>query len=296
MSEVRNKIRFTIEKDSKKVELCVERPSFRQQDDSQKVYAAAFAEYLQAGAILKEKLDSHIRAQNLWDDAKQQRLEELTRRLNENEKKVKGQVKGTTLKEARNAAIAMQFDRRSLRDLLLIRSNIEANTAQGQAENRRFHWLVANCLKYNDSGESYFKSYEDYRDHQDDPAVAPAITHFADLYYGQDPDYEKNLPENQFLLRYKMVNDKLQLVDAKGNPVDLLNRRIDAEGYLLDDQGRRVDEQGNLLDDRGERVVETFPFLDDEGQPIEDGAAAVVNVSMEQVNSQPEETAATPAA
>jgi hypothetical protein len=87
--------------------------------------------------------------------------------------------------------------------------------------------------------------------------------------YGLDSDFEKKLPENKFLITYKLVNEDLEYVDSKGRPVDEEGRLIDENGRFINEEGKFVDKDGNLVDDKGDYVIEFKPFLDDEGKPIE---------------------------
>ncbi len=82
---------------------------------------------------------------------------------------------------------------------------------------------------------------------EEDPVGRPAADQFALLYYGLEPDYEKKLPENEFLLKYKYCRDDLRLVNPAGELIDLKGRRIDEKYYLLNADGKRVDEHGKLL-------------------------------------------------
>ena len=52
--------------------------------------------------------------------------------------------------------------RDDLRELISSRTNLDNNTAEGQADNARFNYLVSCCLVYSDNKKGYFNSYEDY--------------------------------------------------------------------------------------------------------------------------------------
>ena len=268
-----NKVNFTVEKDGKTLELAVVRPSIKAQQEAQMVYAKAFADYVKAGAILQAKLEAYIREQKLWDDARQAEWERLDTRLSENEKLVRGQVKGTTFAQARAAAIQMRFDRAAIRSLTADRVALRNNTVEGQAENQRFNYLVSVCTVHADSKKPYFRDLDDYLTRDEDPATLAAANAFASLYYNYDPAAEKSQPENQFLLKYRLCNDELHLVKV----IDGVERLVDAEGRLVNAEGRFVNEAGELVDVDGNRVdesgqpvvVETFPFLDESGNPME---------------------------
>jgi hypothetical protein len=90
----------------------------------------------------------------------------------------------------------------------------------------------------------------------------------ATMIYGLDNNFEKTLPENKFLHKYKFVDEKLRLIDKQGRLIDAEGRLIDDNGRYIDEQGNYVDKFGNKVDKDGEYVVETEPFLDEEGKPI----------------------------
>jgi hypothetical protein len=86
--------------------------------------------------------------------------------------------------------------------------------------------------------------------------------------YGLDNNYEKSLPENKFLKKYKFVDDNLRLVNKDGHFVNEDGKLIDENGRFVDENGNFVDRDGNRVDADGEYVVDSKPFLDDEGNPV----------------------------
>lgn len=272
----KNKITFTVKQEGKPdFTLAVIRPSVKVQQEAQMVYAKAFADYAKAGALLKTKLDAFVREQKIWDDAKQAEYERLIANITANEKVVKGEVKNTTLTKGKEAAIQMRKDRNEVRRLTADRVSLETNTVEGQAENSRFNFLVAACTVFPDTKKPYFANADDFMTREDDPATFTATSHFAQLYYGYDEDTEKGLPENQFLLKWNIVDDKLNFINKEG-------KRVDSEGRLIDENGRFINEKGEFVDRDGKRVtesgdpvgVETYPFLDEAGLPLAEPAAA----------------------
>jgi hypothetical protein len=103
---------------------------------------------------------------------------------------------------------------------------------------------------------------------EDDPVVGPAASALAKIIYNLEDDYEKKLPENQFLAKYKFVDESLHLVDKQGRKVDVDGRLVDENGRYINETGQFVDRDGNLVDVDGNFIVDEKPFLDDEGNPI----------------------------
>jgi hypothetical protein len=121
---------------------------------------------------------------------------------------------------------------------------------------------------YNETKQPYFKNLEDYLSRSNEPVAILAAQHLANMLYGLDNDYEKNLPENKFLKKFKFVDDNLRLINDKGKLVDEEGRLVDENGRYINEAGEFIDRHGNRVDDKGEYVVEHKPFLDDDGNPI----------------------------
>ena len=261
-----NKKVVKVEIGGKEVELAVLRPNAKQRQEAQKVYNRAFREAVESGAILRAKIESVMREQKLWDDHKEAELRKLQSTINEKERKIRSG--GIKLSEARDLAVQLRRDRAELRGLNSERMSLDNNSAEAQADNAQFNYWVAVCTVHANDGKPYFRSYEDYMTKEDDPAVGPAASALAKIIYNLEDDYEKKLPENQFLLKYKFADESLHLVDKQGRKVDVDGRLVDENGRYINEAGQFVDNQGNLVDADGNYLVDEKPFLDDEGNPI----------------------------
>ena len=155
-----------------------------------------------------------------------------------------------------------------MRELIAVKTNLDSHTAEGQADNARFNYLVSACVVYKDSKKKYFKDYEDYLNRSSELVAIYGAQKLASMMYGLDSDFEKKLPENKFLIKYKLVNDNLEFVDSQGRLVDAEGRLIDANGRFINEAGEFVDKDGNLVDQEGEYLIEFSPFLDENGNPI----------------------------
>lgn len=204
--------------------------------------------------------------QGLWDDEKQAKFTGLQKELAEGEKRLaKG---GFGLKEAKDLAIKMKSVRDDIRDLISVRTSLDNHSAEGQADNARFNYLVSACVVYNSSKEPCFKNMEDYLNRSTEEVALLGAQHLANMLYGLDNDYENNLPENKFLKKYKFVDEKLRLIDKRGRLIDEDGRLVNEEGRYIDEEGNLVDKYGNKVDEDGEFVVDAEPFLDEDGNPI----------------------------
>lgn len=282
---VTNKKQFKVTLDSKEVELCVVRPNVKQRQEGQKIYNKAFRDAVESGAILRGKVNNVMREQNLWDDNKEAEYRKLLEKINGAERKIKSG--GIKLNQAKDLALEMRKDRAELRALTSERSSLDNNTAEGQADNAQFNYWVSSCTVYSETGKTYFSNYEDYLNRDDDPATGQAAGSLAMLLYNLDPDYEKKLPENQFLAKYNFVDEELHLVDKTGRRVDSEGRLVNKDGRYINEAGELIDINGNRVNEEGDYVVDFSPFLDDEGKPIQEKVEAVKTTEVPAVVVEP---------
>lgn len=257
---------FDVNIDGKNVTLAVVSPSLEDQREATKVYNTSFSDALKAKAVVRAKLDDLLVEQGLWDEKKQNKFTELQSKVLDGERKLaKG---GISLSEAKKTALEMKKVREELRDLISVKTNLDTHTAEGQADNARFNYLVSACTVYNDTKKKYFNSYDEYINKSADVVAITAAQNLAGMLYGLDADYETKLPENKFLKDYKFVDEKLRLVNKEGKLVDENGRLIDENGRFINEKGEFVDKDGNVVTKDGEYVVEFAPFLDDDGKPV----------------------------
>lgn len=247
-------------------EILVKTPSLNDQREAQKVYNQAFTDAVKSKSVVRAKLDDLLKDQGLWNDEKQAQFTLLQKEILDGEKKLaKG---GFSLNEAKDLAVAIKAKREEIRDLISVRTSLDNHSAEGQADNARFNYLVSVCVVYNDTKEPVFKDLEDYLNRSTEEVAILGAQNLANMLYGLDNDYETNLPENKFLRKYKFVDDQLRFVDKKGRLIDADGKLIDSEGRYIDDQGNFVDRFGSRVDKNGEYIVEPEPFLDENGKPI----------------------------
>ena len=263
----KNKIEIT-GKDSEgnEVTFAIVRPNAAKIRRGQLEYNKSFRAALESGALLRQKLESYMREQGLWDDKKEKEYTDLTERLNQQEITLaKG---GIRLSEAKEVAMKMRLDRIDFRDLIGERNSLDNNTVEGQSDNARFNFLVYECMVDDKNGKPLFSSFSEYDDASSEPYVVEAAGELASLMYNLDPDYDKNLPENKFLKDYEFINDDLHLVDKDGRPCDIDGRLVNNKGRLINEDGQLVDRKGNLVDEDANYVIEQEPFMDDSGKKI----------------------------
>ena len=189
--------------EGKEREFLVRTPSLADQREAQKVYNQAFTDAIKSKSVVRAKLDDLLQDQGLWNDEKQAKFTTLQRDLLDGEKRLaKG---GFSLNEAKDLAIKMKGIRDEIRDLISVRTSLDNHSAEGQADNARFNYLVSVCVVYNDTKEPVFKNMEDYLNRATESVAILGAQNLANMLYGLDNDYESNLPENKFLKKYKLI-------------------------------------------------------------------------------------------
>jgi len=257
---------FTVTIDDKEVTIVINSPTVKDNSEAGKVYNGAFTEALKSKAVVRARLDDLLVDQGLWDDRKQMKFEELQKRILENEKKL--DEGGISLSSARAIALEMKELRAELRELISVKTTLDQHTAEGQADNARFNYLVSACTYYKEGNKKFYNSYEEYLNRSSDPVAIKAAQNLANMLYGLDNDYEAKLPENQFLKNYKFIDDQLRLIDKQGRLIDSAGRLVNEQGRWINENGEFVDKYNNVLDESGNYKVEFKPFLDDEGNPV----------------------------
>jgi hypothetical protein len=213
-----NRKTFEVEIDGKNVELAVEKPSNKHNREAHFVYSRSVKDALEAGLPPRQSLDSLLRKQGLWDKEKEVEYSSTLESLRKHDKKLsKGGIK---ISEAKAIALKMQEERLRLNLLNMARNSLDSTTAESVAEQDKFNYLVSACTVYSDTGKAYFKDVEDYLNQGGEVVAQKAANNFAQLFYGINDDFEKNLPENKFLIKHKLMDEEFNLLDKQGNKVD----------------------------------------------------------------------------
>ena len=269
MSKDENKFNFEIEEKGKSVDraFSITEVTLQQQNEATKVYNRAFRDALESGALLRNKLEDYMRNQGLWNDEKQADLELLQKEILDKEKQLaKG---GIRLSVAKDTAMEMSEKRIEIRTMLMERNSLDGSTAEGQADNAKFDYLVSASLVYNDSNKPYFKDLADYRNRNTEPVALEAAKRCAQKLYGLDSNHEHNLAENKFLKEFSFIDEDLRLINNDGKLVDREGNLVNEDGRYIDGDGNLVDVDGNPVTVEGEYDFERQPFLNEDGKPIE---------------------------
>lgn len=246
------------------------KPTNQEYREAKKIYNITFNEAVQAKCPFKAQITEILTERGLWNDAKQAELEGLQRDILDLEWRLhKGGIKKSA---ARQLALNLGKLRDKVRALIIPINDFNRHTAEGQADNAHFDYLVSVCLT-NEDGSPYFANYDDYLNRDTDVVGIHGARKLAKSLYELEEDYEASLIENQVLKELNFVNDKYQLINDKGHLIDEEGRLIDEKGRFVDEEGNFVDLLGHKLDENGAFKGERGVFIDDEvDNKIEDSA------------------------
>lgn len=245
-------VEVKIGEELKKVEVHKPTPKIEAQAnmESSKVFAKLIKQKNEDGTaafILRSQLNDYLAKAGIYSDQDLEDLTTFSDRIKELEDILsKG---GKKKSEGKAAAVELKKIRIAMYTLLVKQAEYDKNTVEHYAENARMDYLITKCITF-EGGGAIFKNVEDYdTDEVMQRALAEPIKELAAIVSSYDPDFEKNLPENKFLIKYGFINDNLRFVNK--------------DGHFTDEYGNLVDQDGNKLvvEEKKESVGD---FLDDE--------------------------------
>lgn len=261
------------------VTVLVKKPNRKDLNESQIAYNKAWRKSLEEKAILRQKLNDYLTEQGVWSDDKQKQYEDFIKKINDRELVLK--KGGIPLKKAKSIALELKRLRASFRELISERTSYDNNTAEGTADNARFDYLVSVCVIDPSTKKPVFKDIDDYNERGAETWALKAAGELANFLYDLDPNYESNLPENDFLKKFKFTDDKGRLVNKDGHLISIdedgIERLIDDKGFFIayNEDGTQyfINRSGEKVE-RDEDIVQQ-PFLDDDGNAV--GSSEVVD-------------------
>ena len=255
MAKLKNRVEKTVKlEDGKEIKIYVARPTNNIAKLADRYKSKAWNQAIQDDVLTKKELGVLMKKRGIWDEAKEDEEDDITKRLVQLEKDLYTGKDGSgkpKVSDGRDMAVELRKTRMELRELIADRISLEENTAESLADNARFDFLVAHCT-YHENDTRVYKSFEEYNNKSADEIAFAAATALGEILYNLDSSFEENLPENKFLTKFGLVNDDLSLIDPNtGETIDTKGRRIDEEGYLLNEDGSRVDREGDAINKEG---------------------------------------------
>jgi hypothetical protein len=250
-----NKKVFTTEDNGNKVELAILRASPKQMIDAQLIYNKEWHKAEENGSPLRINLDDIAKRRNLWSDEKAEKVKELEDEVLLLERKLRGGAASLSSKEeGREIALKIKKLRAERLNLLITRNSLDRITAESFADSARIQYMVAATTVYNDRGNSFFKSFEDFIERSNDKCAVDATNAYLELVFSDQENSDDQLFENIYLRKYNYADNKNRLIDSQG-------RLIDEENHLLDENSRYINEAGEYIDSQGNKVDKDGNYL-----------------------------------
>jgi len=161
--------------------------------------------------FLREELYTVLRKRGYWNDQKEGELKQLRKEIDEQEEILK--KGGIELDEAKNVALKLKFLRYQLILLTAKEREFDMLTVEAMADNCYFDYLVSECV-FDSEGNKVFSSYQDYQDKKEEEYAYKCAESLSSLLFDFE-DFEKKLPENDFLISYGFMNDDLTLIETE---------------------------------------------------------------------------------
>lgn len=252
-----NRKEFTVEIDGVQKNLCVRLPRTEDTQEADRIYATTVADMIKSPKnpkpLLRSQLESFLRENKIWTTEDEDKVRKLNSEITETLNKLR--LGGIKLSEGREHAIQIIEKRKSILDIMAKRRTFDDTTIEAIAEDRRNDYLLFACTINPETSDRYWSSFEDFLQTKLTGVYNSVYKNFYAVL-GIDSDFEKKLPEAQWLTKYKFVDENLNFIDRKTGTF------VDRNGQPL----KQDIEQSNTFMDI---TNETNPFIDDEtNEPI----------------------------
>lgn len=235
----------------------VKHPTSKVNLEANKVYSKAFSQLIKekgpdgkAAYILRAQLNSYLADIGIYSNQDIEDIQTFSDRIKELETIL--QTGGKKKSEGRAAAIELRKYRYAIFTLLMKQSEYDKNTVEHYADNARMDYLITKCICFED-GSPIFKTMEDYEtDTEVQRSLREPIQYLAGIVSDYDPNFEKKLPENQFLIKYNFCDENYRLINKDGQFVDENNNLIDDSGNLIVETTEAKPVVGEFLDDESD--------------------------------------------
>jgi hypothetical protein len=257
-----NKEFESIDVNGSPVKLMVRSPQHDDYEESNRVYAAKVASLVREKGnkklLLRQEVDKFLRDSGIWTNKDEQDIISLQKEVETFLTKLrKG---GDKLSKGRELAIKIMDKRKEMVQILSKKQFLDDTTIEALAESEKNDYLIYKCCVFADTGKNYWETFEDMKSDKLSDVYYDASTAASSVFYNIDPEFEKSLPENKWLLKYNFIDEKLNYLDRKtGERVDRDGRPIK---QLLEDAENKV---RNLTGD----IIEQEAYIDDEtNEPV----------------------------
>lgn len=256
------------------VTLAIVKPTPAQMTEAQMKYNIAFNDAINSKAPLRDRIDDVLRSQGLWSDERENKYNDLQKKILDAQLKIQKGGKGNPVNELAKLALEVMRLREEMVEMSTVRTKLDTVTVEGISDNARLNYLFSVCLVDNETGKPFFKSYDDYLNSNESDVVNEGLKHFYSFIIGADSVSDEAF-EKKFLKKFKFMDDKNRLIEPKtGRLIDLEGKYIDEFGRWVkyNDDGSHyfVDINGNKVNpETGEFDVECEGYYDSDGNRLD---------------------------
>lgn len=260
MSEV-NRIELNIEDGDKTYNLVVVKPNKLDEQMAEAEFHRVFTKIFRENGLLLDEVDNMTRKRNLWDDDCVKQEKELIDTIKGLRMDLKGR-REITKEEGRSIAIEIREKFNELYILQYRKTRYEDMTAEARARDAKVNFLIHRCVKWADTGKLYYTSVDDYLTREDTVVKNKVVPAVQQLIFNIDPDANKKLPENMFLLKHGFCDNEFRLIDSQGRLVNKDYKLIDEDGRYINEEGQFVNDEGQPIDEDGDPIFDKKPLVD----------------------------------
>jgi hypothetical protein len=188
-------------------EYMVKTPTTRQQQEAKRIYLRVWNES-RKDSVLRPNLEQFLLENGLWTQEQQAEVTSLEQRIGEIEDFLEaGDCDKNTGTEK---AIECQQLRLERIALLSEKGSYDGITAEAQAENAQFDFLVSQCLVYNNNEKTkVFSSYDEFLDSDQTELISMASNLLSELIHGVSWNtLLTDTPEYRFLEEQAAAEEK----------------------------------------------------------------------------------------
>lgn len=252
--------------DGTEKKIYVRKPTNKDKQSADIYKAKIWMDCCKQGVTTAVELEEFLEKHNIWGSSQQEKYNALIGTMGELERELYTSQGKKSIQDGKDIVEKMKETRAEIHELIGKKTNLEQNTAEALSENARFDFLVAACLYDEKNEKRLYEDVDDYNNRSDDPVAFAGATKLAQFTTGLDPNFFKNLPENKWLAKFRLVNDDLQFINKEGKTVDSEGREINEFGQYVNSEGKITDKDGNLLEEDGQTYVLTADYSDKESQ------------------------------
>tara|TARA_R110000824_G_scaffold143199_10_gene310789 strand:- start:693 stop:1433 length:741 start_codon:yes stop_codon:yes gene_type:complete len=244
----------------------VVKPTMKQKTRASLEKSKTFARLMrEKDVLLRSELKKAAQDRGLWDDKKQEELDAVRKKILDGDAQLKrgGKTldgKSFSRAQAKKLALDMMDWRSEFLNLNSVLTEFEGFTCETQSEQAEFDYICSVCI-LNDDDTPRFADINEYRAASDEEEVEVKAGELSALISDYDPNWYNQLPEINFLMKYKFINDEHQLIDEDGQLVNGTGHRVDKDGQLINEQGELVNDYGEKVDKDG-NMLEFVEFVD----------------------------------